>query len=292
MAPGIHTRRLWVPALLLACMPPLASPEDMLAVTLKPATVSAWNRYLAWADQKAERDISRPQGPFLHVDHLSPDERNRRHELLRAGQIVVSTVTGTVPQGVRFDVPDGEIHHLRGAVLVRDTDLPSLLGFLQDYDHHAGKFEDVEASILRSRKGNHFEFYFRLRRSKSFVTVHYNTEQVCDYRSHGPKRGSSRSEATRIAEIKDAGEPGEVELPPGDDRGFMWRLVSWWRFEEVPEGVIVECESASLSRDIPSLLRWIPGVSAYIRSTPRESLESVLGSIRTHVPKRPLRPPF
>lgn len=44
--------------------------------------------------------------------------------------------------------------------------------------------------------------------------------------------------------------------------------------------MIVEIESASLSRDIPFIVKLIPGVSAYIRSTPRDSMESVLADLR------------
>jgi len=58
--------------------------------------------------------------------------------------------------------------------------------------------------------------------------------------------------------------------------------VSWWRFQQTEKGVIVECDSASLSRDIPLIVKLIPGVAAYIRSTPKESLESFLASIRLH----------
>jgi hypothetical protein len=32
------------------------------------------------------------------------------------------------------------------------------------------------------------------------------------------------STATKIAELADAGTPAEHELPPGEDRGFLWRL--------------------------------------------------------------------
>jgi hypothetical protein len=64
-----------------------------------------------------------------------------------------------------------------------------------------------------------------------------------------------------------------------------------WRFQQTGDGVIVELESASLSRDIPALVRLIPGVSSYIRSTPRESLESVLLDIRRHAPGRASKPP-
>jgi len=45
----------------------------------------------------------------------------------------------------------------------------------------------------------------------------------------------------------------------------------------------VECESASLSRDIRGFVSIIPGVASYIRATPRESLESVLSTIRQYV---------
>jgi len=35
----------------------------------------------------------------------------------------------------------------------------------------------------------------------------------------------------------------------GDDRGFLWRLNAYWRYEQVAGGVIAECESITLSRD-------------------------------------------
>ena len=194
--------------------------------------------------------------------------------------------TAVVPPGQRLEVPDGEIHHWWGAILIPNARLPELLPFLQDYGHHAGKFSDVEKSELLSRKGETFKFYFRLRRTKAFVTAHYNSEQECTYQQHSPTRVSSRSVATKIAEVENPGTPQEREKPPGNDRGFLWRLVSWWRFEQTAEGVIVECESASLSRDIPTVVKFIPGVSSYIRSTPKESLESVLVSIRNHAPRR------
>ncbi len=37
----------------------------------------------------------------------------------------------------------------------------------------------------------------------------------------------------------------------------MWRLFSYWRFEEVDGGLIVEGESMILSREIPVALAWL-----------------------------------
>jgi hypothetical protein len=143
----------------------------------------------------------------------------------------------------------------------------------------------VERSKLLEKKGDYYKIYYRLSRSKSFVTAHYNTEQECRYVYYGSNRVSSQSVAAKIAELDNPGKKSESEKPAGNDRGFLWRLVSWWRFEQVGNDVIVELESASLSRDIPSLVKFIPGVSGYIRSTPRETLESVLVGIRNNMKK-------
>jgi hypothetical protein len=261
--------------------------SDAFATVLTRATENAWNQYFAWAGQRVDRELSDPQR-FLIQDFLPAAEKQTINTELERGAVVVRRIapSSVIPGGQKLEVPDGEIHHWWGAVLIPNTTLADLLPFLQDYEHHAGKFADVEKSKLLSREGDKFRFYFRLRRSKAFVTANFNSEQECTYRRHSPTRVSSRSIATKIAELENPGTPQERERPQGNDRGFLWKLVSWWRFEQTGAGVIVECESASLSRDIPTVVKFIPGVSSYIRSTPRESLESVLNSIRTHAPHR------
>jgi hypothetical protein len=92
---------------------------------------------------------------------------------------------------------------------------------------------------------------------------------------------SSRSVATRIAELADAGSSSEKEKTSADDSGFLWRLNSYWRFEETDEGVIVECESISLSRSIPFGLGWLVG--PFVESVPKESLDTMLNAIREGV---------
>ena len=103
------------------------------------------------------------------------------------------------------------------------------------------------------------------------------------YARHGPGLASSASYATRIAEVKDAGTARETEKPVGDDRGFLWRLNSYWRFEEAWGGVIVELESISLSRGVPVALRWLVG--RYLDSVPRESIAATLEPIRRETPR-------
>lgn len=264
--------------LVLLCLAGFSLAEARAAV-LTPATAAAWDRYYRWADEKAAQEIKDPQ-KFLVQDRLSPQQKNEVQRRLKAGQTYIDRVTGVVPPNEKFSVPDGEIHHWWGTVLVPRVKLPELMKFLQDYDHHGGKFADVIQSRLISKDGNHFTFFFKLSRSKAVVTANYNSIQEATYYPVDSRRVWSKSIATKIAELENPGTPQEKERPPGDDRGFLWRLVSWWRFQETDDGVIIEIESASLSTSIPWWVKWIPGVASYIRSTPKESMESVLISIR------------
>ncbi len=258
-------------------------PADAMAARLTPEAIQAWDKYLEWADKKVERELT-DGVRFLIQDHLSSQEKANVLRRLKAGEVVAQRMKGVIPPGADIDIHDAAIHHWWGSILVPRVRLADLLPFLQDYDHHAGRFLEVEKSRLLSKDGENYKFSFRLKRSKAVVTVYYNTEQECEYRVHNANRASSRSRANRIAELENPGTPGERELLPGEDRGFLWRLVSWWRFQQTDDGVIVECESASLSRGIPFLVSMVPGLRGYLESVPRESLENTLTSIRRHAP--------
>ena len=113
------------------------------------------------------------------------------------------------------------------------------------------------------------------------MDAHYNTDHDVVYRRHDATRASSRSTATRIAELEHAGTPREREKPSDQDRDYLWRLNSYWRFQQTPDGVLVECESVSLSRGIPWGLGVIVG--PFVRSVPRDSLERTLLDMRAGI---------
>jgi hypothetical protein len=110
------------------------------------------------------------------------------------------------------------------------------------------------------------------------VTVTYNTEHAVEYRRLGSARATGRSVSTRIAELENAGTPQEREKPDGRDQGFLWRLNAYWRYEAANGGVLIECESMSLSRDVPALLKWFVG--GMVEGVARESLERTLSSLK------------
>ena len=111
-----------------------------------------------------------------------------------------------------------------------------------------------------------------------------NTEYDVHRHALNPTRAYSDSISTRIAQVVHAAEPGERELPPGQDDGFLWRLNSYWRYAEADHGVYVQCEAISLTREIPSGLGWLVG--PFVESVPRESLEFTLESTRAAVLQR------
>ena len=254
----------------------LLAAQRVQAAELRPKTLKAWETYVRFTERRIAAELGE-QRRFLVTDFLSNTESQPARVVLRNGQVYIRKMKTPDETGQEFPVEDGMIHHWMGSIFVPGITLDSLIRWVQDYDHHDRYFQEVEKSKLRSRDGSSFQIFLRLRRKK-IITVYYNTEHTVLYRSQDAKRVSSRSFTTRIAELDDAGTPQEKEKPIGNDSGFLWRLNSYWRFQEQDGGVIVECESVSISRAIPFGLGWL--VRGYVESVPRESLENTLTSLR------------
>jgi putative flippase GtrA len=225
------------------------------------ATVAGWTQYTATVEQ---RFLAAPGsgGSFF-----TRDWRPR----VSGGRVATGQVD--TPQ-----VPDGRIHHWTGAVFIPGVTLDAVLARLHDgAGHESEHYADVIASRLLQKQGDHLSVYMKLRRS-AIITVTYNTEHDVQYRRLSRERGTGHSVATRIAELADAGTPREREKPAGDDSGFLWRLNAYWRYEEMDGGVLIECESVSLSRNAPFGLRTI--VNPIVERIARESLETTLGALR------------
>jgi hypothetical protein len=260
----------------------LAVPLAASATTVQNQTLRAWDTYVRLTEQRIANELNSPSR-FLRVDFMNSDDSQKVQAALKAGKVYVDKMKTTDSSGKDIDVPDGMIHHWYGAIFVPGIRVDPLLRWIQDYDQQHKYFKEVEQSKLLSRDGDNFRVFLRLSRTK-VVTVHYNTEHAVDYHYYGSGRSSSRSVTTKIAEIDNAGTASEREMPVGKDSGFMWRLNSYWRFREQDGGVVIECESVSLSRGIPFGLGWLVG--DYVESIPRESLESALTSIREGVRSR------
>ena len=84
------------------------------------------------------------------------------------------------------------------------------------------------------------------------------------------------SRSTRISEIASPGHDEERALNSDEEHGFLWRMNTYWSYEERDGGLYMQVESISLTRSIPHGLGWV--VRPFVESVPRESLEFTLRS--------------
>ncbi len=267
------------PKLALFLLLAMLSPQEpeILSAELKPATIEAFDRYARVTEARINKEIGRP-GAFLYVDGLPEPRRAQVRAMLQRGEIFMDRLETRDASGRAMKAPDALIHHWIGAVFVPGATLERTLELVQDYDRHEDIYKpEVVRSKLVSHSGNNFKIFYQLRKHK-VITVTLNTEHDVHYIPVDDKHWHSRSYSTRIQEVADAGKPTEHEKPVGKDAGFLWRLYSYWRFEEKDGGVYVECESISLTRDIPILVAWL--VKPFVTDIPKESLQMTLGSTR------------
>jgi hypothetical protein len=242
---------------------------------LRAETTEGWTRYVRATEQRIDRELASAGGRFLAGEFDASGRVDLRS--LRAGEIVVVEIESRDEAGRSIPVPAGLVHHWRGTVFLPGVTLDQLLDRVANPVSHDLMQEDVVESRVLGREPGSVRVFLRLQRQQ-LVTVVYNTEHHVAYERHSAGRASSRSIATRIAEVDDPATPGEREKPPGQDRGFLWRLNSYWRYQAVDGGVIVECESISLSRTMPALLRAT--VQPIVDHVARSSMERTLLSMR------------
>jgi hypothetical protein len=254
-----------------------------MAVDLKPETLESFNRYVQATEARINKELARP-GVFLYIEGLPEPQRSQTLASIHKGDIYMGRLETRDASGSVIEAPSGLIHHWIGAVFIPKAALRQVLDLVQDYDHHQEVYQpEVVRSRLIQHEGDRYQIYYRLRKKK-VITVTLNTNHDVQYFPIDSTRCRSRSVATRVAEVANAGQPGEYEKPIGHDGGFLWRINSYWRFEEKDQGAYVEVESISLTRDIPTGLGWL--IRPFVTSIPRESLIMTLGSTRSAVEAR------
>ena len=200
-----------------------------------------------------------------------------RQQLLK-GTVIAQPVQGN---GI-VPLKGGLVQDWRGAVFIPHASLPEVLSVVQDYDHHRDVYKpDIADAKIESRQGDEFVVYMRIVKAKFMLSAVFNTEQAIQFIRLDPKRVYSRSYSKRINEVAAPGQSSEQELPPGQDRGLLWRLYGYWFFEERDDGVYITCESITLTRDIPFGLATLLG--PVIHDLPGESLRTSLEQTRRAV---------
>ncbi|HUV12032.1 MAG TPA: hypothetical protein VMY18_00245, partial [Acidobacteriota bacterium] len=235
--------------------------------TLESKTIKAFDGYVG----PLEREF------LLSIDKGTPGlwmASQQERASARSGRILVRKVE-SVP-----DIPGGILHFWEGLVFIPDIKAEAVVDLLTDYDRQKDVYPEIVDSRLISRQDEKIRGYLRLKKEK-VLTVVLNTEHEAKVLKGSDGRTYILSHSTRIAEVRNPGEPSEKELPVGKDSGFLWRMNAYWAIEQVEDGVLLECASVSLSREIPWGLGWM--IRPFVESTPREALEEMLQATRVEL---------
>jgi hypothetical protein len=171
-------------------------------------------------------------------------------------------------------LPGALIHDWRGTAFAPGATAADFERVLRDFAAYPREFapQVLQAHVLAS-SGDHAQVVLRVRQ-KHVLTVVLDTAYDVTYArpdsKHDPKHGTITSRSTRVAEIGADGRP----LSASDEHGYLWRMNTYWSYEERDGGVYMQVESVSLTRSIPTGLGW--AVGPFVESIPRESTEFTL----------------
>ena len=260
-----------------------SSSTGMLETDLKPQTTAAFDRYVSLVEARIDGEVGKPDG-FLYLDRLAEARRRSVEAALRRGEVIVESQQMR-DRGRTVDIPDGRVHHWIGLAFMPGIRVDEVTKVLQDYDRHSVIYAPaVQRSNILSRDGDHFRVFLRFTQKK-VITVTVNSEHDAQFFRIAPDRVHSRIRSTRIAEVADAGTPQEHEKPVGRDGGFLWRLNTYWRLLERDGGTYIQCESLTLTRDIPFGFGFVVG--PFVNSIPRESLSFTMQQTRKALTTKP-----
>jgi hypothetical protein len=192
---------------------------------------------------------------------------------LRRGDVVVEKLT----PADGGEMAGAMLHDWRGTAFVPGATAADFERLMKDFGGYPKVFapEVIEARVMAG-DGDHVQVSMRVRQ-RHVITVVMDTEYDVGFGRVDARRGYSMSRSTRIAEIDGAGTSKERALTGGEEHGFLWRLNTYWSYEEREGGLVVQVESVSLTGSIPTGLGWLVG--PFVESVPRESLEFTLRAV-------------
>jgi len=191
---------------------------------------------------------------------------------LRRGELIVEQIT---PSGGAA-LPGAMLHHWRGTAFAPGATAADFERLMKDFSAYPQRFSPqvIQARVV-TQKDDRVQALMRVRQ-RHVITVVMDTVYDVTFGRLDEHHGYSISRSTRISEIGSPGTGGERVLGASEEHGFLWRLNTYWSYEERDGGLYMQIESVSLTRSIPRGLGW--AVQPFVESVPRESLEFTLRS--------------
>jgi hypothetical protein len=284
MPSACRSPRALLPAIFatLALIAAAASPA--FAADLQDDTLKAFARYIEAAQARMAREED-THGTFLHIETLPAAAQRQIRATLKRGDVWTYPLEATDESGQEIRPPHATITHWAGDIFIPGRSVDQVLAVLLDFNHLNEIYKpEVVQSRLLERDGETYKAFVRLHKDTPWVNPTLNINWTATVTHHDPDRAACQLISTRIAQVEDAGRPGEHEDSVGHDGGYMWRMNTYWRLEERDGGVVGEWEAITLSRDIPFLLRWI--VRPFVDRLARQTIRATLIATRDEAEKR------
>lgn len=242
--------------LVLGAAPGCAPVEPSMAAT------AAFDSYISAVEARLAQQHRSPNTVVAPVDV----------DRLRRGELIIERLTPSK----EANLPGAMLHHWRGTAFAPGATAVDFEKLLRDVSAYPAYYQPqvVKASVL-SGQGDHYETQMRVRQ-KHVITVVLDMVSDVRHTQLDAQRGYSIARSTRIEEIDSPGTAREREMSGSEEHGFLWRLNTYWSYEERDGGVYMQIETVSLTRSIPTGLGWV--VRPFVESVPRESLEFTLQS--------------
>jgi len=249
---------------MLLCAAAIPAGLACLANVPTPEAAAGFNRYVAGVDARLAREHQGP-GAFLATAAFdSPNEMR-----LRRGGFVLEELTPSPG----LPLPGALLHDWRGTAFVPGATTAEFEQLMRDFGAWPQRFapQVVDATVL-AQDGDDYQVRMRIRQRHA-ITVILDAAYDVRFTRWDAQHGASVSRSTAIDEIGSDGLP----LSPAGEHGFLWRMDTWWSYEERDGGLYVQIESVSLTRSIPTGLGWVVG--PFVESVPRDSLTFTLRSV-------------
>lgn len=268
-----HSRTAWsglssdisLPVILLAAILLTTNAAYSMAGASASAE-TAFNSYTHRLEERLDQQHRAANG-FV-AEGLQTRARARRGELLVEQ---LTPAKDAEPEGAM-------LHHWRGTAFVDGATAGDFERLMKDFNDYPRYFapQVIQGRVL-ARQGDHFVAKMRVRQHH-VLTVVMDTTYDVGFGRLDARHGYSTSRSAEIREIDAAGSGHERALSANEEHGYLWRLNSYWSYEEADGGLYIQIESVSLTRDIPRGLGW--AVRPFVQSIPRESLAFTLGATR------------
>ncbi len=229
--------------------------------------VSAFQAYIGTIEAR----LARQHGS---ADHFVVWPVGEGEAQLRRGELLVEQVTPALGR----PLPGAMLHHWRGTAFAPGATAAQFERLLRNFDAYPKVFApEVLNARSESLPGNRMQAWMRVRQ-RHVITVVMDSDYDVAFGQLDARHGYSISRSTRITEIDAPGTNSERAMTSTEEHGFLWRLDTYWSYEERNGGLYMQIESVSLTRAIPAGLGW--AVRPFVESVPRESMEFTLRSAR------------